>query len=134
MRTWLVNTLLSLFALWLVLLDHCLIVAAQMPLSNEIIILMLIQASMIAFVTLLANGAFPLATEVLSEGPKTRAEFLSLAIPSMLFFISPLLISDSLYRAHYGNLNKSVVSAHVWNDLGVCCFNPFSRTKNPKRP
>ncbi|WP_207215875.1 hypothetical protein [Pseudolysobacter antarcticus] len=125
------NTLLSLFTVWLVLLDHCLIVATEMPLSNEVAILMLIRASMIAFVALLVNGALPLAAEMLSDDPKNRMEFIALAIPSILFLISPIMISDSLYRARYGNLNKSVVQAHVWKDFGVCCLNPFSRPVSP---
>jgi hypothetical protein len=126
MRRLRLNTLLSLFASWLALLDHCLIETARMPISGEIALLLLVQASTIGSVALLANGAFPLVAAMATNGSRVRVQLFAFGLPLILFVISPVMISDSLYRARYGNLNRSVVRAHVWHDY-ECCLNPFNR-------
>lgn len=124
MRRLLVNTFLSVVAGWLALLDHCLIVAAEMPISGGIVFLLLFQASIFAFVMLLVNGAFPTVLTMATNGWSFRMKFFVFALPLIFFLISPMMISDSMHRAHYGNINKFVVHAHVWHDL-ACCLNPF---------
>lgn len=125
MRRMLLNTLLSVFAGWLVLLDRCLIETAGMPISGEIGLLLLLQASTIAFVALLANGVFPAVVAMATDGSSVRVRLFAFGLPIVLFFISPVMISDSMYRARYGNLNKFVVHAHVWQDF-ACCLYPIN--------
>lgn len=124
MRRLLVNTFQSVLAGWLALLDHCLIVSAEMPISGEIIFLLLFQASIFAFVMLLVNGAFPTVLAMATNGWSFRTKFFVFALPIIFFLISPAMISDSMYRARYGNINKFVVHAHVGHDL-ACCLNPL---------
>jgi hypothetical protein len=124
MRRLLVNTILSLFAIWFALLDRCLIAAANMPISGEIVVLLILQASIFAFVILLVNGVFPTVVEMASSGSSARLKFIVFAVPLILFVISPVMIADSMYRARYGNINKFVVHAHVGHDL-ACCLNPL---------
>jgi hypothetical protein len=125
MRRLLVNTFLSLFTGWLALLDHCLVAVAEMPISGEIVVLLLLQASIVALVMLLANGALSTVAAMATNGPSARMKFFVFGLPLILVLISPAMISDSIYRARYGNINKFVVHAHVGHDL-ACCFNPFS--------
>ena len=120
----LVNVLLSLFAGWVALLDRCLILVAGMPVSGEIAVLLLLQASIVAVVMLLVNGALPAIASIATNGQSIRTKFLVFGLPLILFLISPAMISDSMYRARYGNINKFAVHAHVWHDLS-CCLNPF---------
>ena len=125
MKRLLVNALLCLFAGWLALLDHCLIAAAQMPISGEIVALLLIQTCVVVLAMLLANGAVPTLAAMAADAPSFRLKFFVFGLPLILMFISPAMISDSMYRARYGNLDKFVVHEHIWRDL-TCCFNPFS--------
>jgi len=124
MRRLLVNTLFSLFAGWLALLDHCLIAVAAIPISGEIVILCVLQASIISLAMLLANGALPSVAELASNGSSVRMKLFVFGLPLILLLISPAMISDSMYRAWYGSINKFVVHTHVGHDL-TCCFNPF---------
>ncbi len=124
MRRLLVNAFLSLLAGWFALLDHCLIVATEMPISGEIVFLLLFQASVFAFVMLLVNGAFPTVVAMAINGWSFRIKFFVFALPLILFLISPAMISDSMYRARYGNMDKFVVHAHLGQDL-ACCLNPL---------
>jgi hypothetical protein len=119
------NTVLSLFSGWLALVDHCLITVADMPVTGEIVVLLLLQASIVAIVMLLANGALPSVVEMASGGLSFRMKFFVLGLPLILLFISPFMISDSMYRAQSGSTNKFVVHARAWHDL-ACCSNPFS--------
>jgi hypothetical protein len=125
----LVNVLLGLFAGWVALLDHCLIVVAGMPVSGEIAVLLVLQAGIFAVVMLLANGALSAMAGIATNGSSIRMKLLVFGLPLILFLISPAMISDSMYRARYGNINKFVVHAHVWHDL-ACCLNPFSAIGN----
>ena len=119
----LVNTFLTLFAGWFALLDRCLIAAAKMPISGEIVVLLLLQAIIFAFVVLLANGAFPVGLAAASSSAGARVKIFAFGVPLILFIVSPALISDSMYRARYGNVDKLNVHAHVGHDL-ACCLNP----------
>jgi len=124
MKRLFVNTFLSLVAGWFALLDHCLIVAAEMPISGEIVVLLLFQVIMFAFIMLLVNGAFPALVAVVTNGSSMRMKLIVFGLPLIFFLISPAMISDSMYRARYGNINKFVVHAHVGHDL-TCCLNPL---------
>lgn len=124
MRGVLVNSSLCLSSVWLALLDHCLIGAAQMPISSEIIVLLVLQASAITAIAFMANGALPMVTGLITSDLSVRLKFFVLGLPLILLVISPVMISDSMYRARYGGINKFVVHAHVWNDLS-CCGNPL---------
>jgi hypothetical protein len=124
MRRLIANTILSLFAVWFALLDRCLIAAANMPISGEIVFLLVLQAGIFGFVVLLANGIFQTMVAMASSGASARVKFIVFAIPLILFMISPVMIADSMYRARYGNIDKFVVHAHVGHDL-ACCLNPL---------
>jgi hypothetical protein len=119
-----VNIFLGLIGGWLALLDRCVITASEMPMSHDIIVLLLLQASIGMFVLLFVNGVFPVVAAMATEGRSTRMKLIVFAIPLILFVSSPAIISDALYRARYGNINKFVVHAHVGHDL-KCCLNPF---------
>jgi len=118
------NALLSLFAGWLALLDHCLIAVAEMPISGEIVVLLILQASIVALAMLLVNGALPAVAAMAGNGLSVRMKLFVFGLPLILLLISPAMISDSMYRARYGSINKFVVHAHVGHDL-TCCFNPL---------
>ncbi len=123
-RRWLVNTVLTLIAGWFALLDHCVIARSEMPISGGIVVLLLLQASIGAFVWRLVNVAFPAVSGRAADGRSTRTNLFVWGIPLILFLSAPAMISDALYRARYGNLDKFVVHAHVGHDL-KCCLNPF---------
>jgi hypothetical protein len=125
MRRSFANALLSVVAVWLVLLDHCLIAGADMPVSGEIIALLVLQGGMVALVLLAANGVFPTLMEMATSSTSVRMKLFVFGLPLILFLISPVMISDSMHRARYGSIDKFVVHAHVWHDL-ACCFNPFA--------
>ena len=118
------NVLLSAFAGWFALLDRCLIAAANMPISGEIVVLLILQAIIFALVMAVVNGAFPAVVAAGSGGANARLKLIVFAVPLILFIISPAMISDSLYRARYGNIDKLNVHAHVGHDL-ACCLNPL---------
>ena len=124
------NTFLGLIGGWLALLDRCVITASEMPISREIMLLLLLQASIGAFALLFVNGAFPAVAAMATEGRSTRFKLIVFAIPLIFFVSSPAMISDALYRARYGNTNKFVVHAHVGHEL-KCCLNPFVRRDVP---
>jgi len=124
MRRLLVNTLFSLFAGWLALLDHCLIAVAAMPIPGEIVILFVLQASILSLAMLLANGALPSVAEMARNGSSVRMKLFVFGLPLILLLISPAMISDSMYRARYGSIDKFVVHAHAGHDLS-CCLNPL---------
>jgi hypothetical protein len=128
MKILLVNVFLSLFAGWFALLDRCLLSFAERPMSGELLVLILFQVSVFVLVMLLVNGAFPIGVAAAISGASTRLKISVFAVPLILFMISPVMISDSIYRARYGNINKFVVHAHVERDL-ACCLNPFSVPK-----
>ena len=128
MKRLLVNTFVGLFSGGFLLLDYCLIETAGMPLSGEVAFLLLLQASTSALVALIANGAFPTVVAMTTDCPGVRTKLFVYGLPLILFLISPVMISDSMNRARYGNLNKFLVHAHVWRDL-ACCLNPFAAKK-----
>ena len=111
----------GLIAVWLALLDHCLIVASEMPISGPAVVLLLLQAGMGSFALLLINGAIPAMATNRRSG---RINLIVFGVPLIFFLISPAMISDAMYRARYGSIDKFVVHAHVGHDLG-CCWNPF---------
>jgi hypothetical protein len=123
-RRLLVNTFLSLLGGWLALLDRCLIAAANMPVSGEIVSLFVLQAGIFGFVMLLVNGVFPILVEMATSTGSARLKFIVFGIPLLLFVISPVMIADTMYRARYGDSDKFVVHAHVGHDL-ACCLNPL---------
>jgi hypothetical protein len=125
MKRLVLNMLLILLTGWLALIDHCLIAVADMPVTTEIVLLLVVQGSVVAIVILLANGALASVVEAVSSSLNFRMQFFVIGVPLILFFISPFLISDSMYRARFGNADKFVVHAHAWHDL-ACCVNPFS--------
>ena len=108
---------------WFALLDHCLIVASEMPMSREIAVLLVLQAGIGAFLWLLANGAFP--TIVATDRRRFRLNLFVFGIPLVLFLLSPVMVSETMNQARYG-YDKFVVGAHVGQDL-TCCLNPFAR-------
>ena len=124
-RRTLLNIILSLVGAWFALLDHCLIVASEMPISREIVELLILQASIGAFLWLFANGAFPTMAEMATDARNARLNLIVFGIPLILFLGSPVMISETLYEARYGYINKFVVNAHVGHDL-TCCLNPLA--------
>ena len=124
----LVNTFLSLFAGWFALLDRCLIASANMPISGEIVVLIVLQASIIAFATLLANGALPTVREMATGDASARMKLIATAPPIIFLLFSPFMISDSIYRARYGSSDRITVQAYVVHDL-ACCLNPLFALK-----
>jgi hypothetical protein len=120
----LLNTFLVFSVVWFALLDRCLIVTAAMPITGEIVVLLLVQATGFGFLILVANGALPEIVEIATHVRSTRIRIFVFVVPLILLLISPAMISDSMYRVRYGNINKFVVHAHVGHDL-ACCWNPF---------
>lgn len=118
------NTLLCLIGVWFALLDRCVIVSAEMPVSYGIAVLLLLQASTGVLLLLLINGAFPVAAEMATDWRNFRLNLVVFGIPLIIFVVSPAMISDSMYEARYG-IDKFVVQAHVVHDLR-CCLNPFA--------
>jgi hypothetical protein len=125
MRRSLLNTVLGVLGVWFALIDQCLIAAAGMPVTGPIVVLLLFQAGMFAFAMLLVNGAFPLLVAMAGEGSHMRMKIIVCVPMLILFLISPAMISDSMYRPRYGNIDKFLVQAHVAADL-ACCWNPLA--------
>jgi hypothetical protein len=125
MKTLVVNVVLSAFAGWFALLDRCLIAASDMPISGQIVTLLVLQAVIFALVMAVVNGAFPEVVEAGRSGASARLKLIVFVVPLILFIASPVMISDSLYEARYGSLDRLNVHAHVGHDL-ACCLNPFS--------
>lgn len=124
MKRILTNAALGLFTGWLALLDHCLIVTAKSAIVGEIVVVLVLQASIIAFGILLVNGAFPIIREMATDKGSARLKIIAAAVPAIFLVFSPLMISDSIYRARYGSIDRLVVHAHVGHDL-TCCLNPL---------
>jgi hypothetical protein len=101
-----------------------------MPISREIVVLLSLQAGIGVFVLLWVNGAFPTMAEMAADIRSTRLKLMLFVVPLFLFLISPAMISDAMYRARYGTINKFVVHAHVGHDL-KCCLNPFAHMSVP---
>ena len=99
-----------------------------MPISREIVELLILQASIGAFLWLFANGAFPTMAEMATDARNARLNLIVFGIPVMLFLASPLMISETMYQTRYGYVDKFVVNAHVARDL-KCCLNPFARVR-----
>ena len=124
MRKALLNSILCLVGAWFALLDHCLIVASDMPMSRDIVLLLVLQAGIGAFLGLLANGSFP-GIAAMVDGRRHRLNLFVFGIPLIVFLLSPVMISETMNQARYG-YDKFVVSAHVGQDL-TCCLNPLAR-------
>lgn len=67
MRRLLVNIVFLVIGVWFPLLDRCLIVSSGMAVSAKTLTLMILQVIVWVLVLLLANGAFPTASEALSD-------------------------------------------------------------------
>lgn len=124
-----INVLVGLLAGWLALVDRCLIAHAEMPVSGGVVVLLLFQACMVGLILLLVNTSLPVVSELIFDRTSFRMKLIILGLPIILFVSSPVMISDALYRARYGNLDKFVVHAHVWYDMS-CCLNPLHLTVN----
>lgn len=123
MNRQLATALLGMLAGWLALFDHCLIVVAGAPVSSEIAFLCVFQASMVLIGVLITTGRLSSFADA-AGSQSFRMKLFAVGLPLMLFLISPLMISESIYRARYG-ADKFVIRARMLRDLG-CCLNPFS--------
>lgn len=120
MRRVLVNISVSCLGAWFLLLDRCLVVTADAPVSGEVLTLVFLQGSIVLYALLLLNGAFPTLAAMARDGTSTRTKLLVFGLPLILFLISPVMISDSIYRVRYGNMNKFLVRAQVGHDMSCC--------------
>jgi hypothetical protein len=128
MKKTLANLFLVLVAGWLALLDYCLISTAKSALVGQIIVILVLQASIIAFATLLANGALPTVREMATGDASARVKLIATAPPIIFLLFSPFMISDSIYRARYGSSDRITVQGYVVHDL-ACCLNPLQMVR-----
>jgi len=122
----------SLAALaWLALFDHCIIHRAGIPAPRTIYALIIYQLAGGTLALLLANGKLPLIAEWVRENRSARAFIFVVGVPSIIFLVSPALMSLTLNQAQLGYTDRILVNAHVAYDLR-CCVNPFAFVDSPK--
>ena len=124
MKQLLVNTFLCLFGVWFALLDHCLIASSGVPVSGTIVVLLVLQLMIGAWVALLVNGVFPTATEALSDTGNFRLKLIVFGVPILFFLASPALLSESMYEARDRVVYRISADSPPGHALS-CCWNPF---------
>jgi hypothetical protein len=124
------NIILCGTGILLGLLDHCLIVSADMPVSGQVLTLLVLQLGVGVMALLLVNGFFPTLAEMAFEFREFRLNMFVFGVPVLFFLWSPYLLSNLMYTARYGYFDQILVDAHVFHDLR-CCLNPFTRPRRP---
>jgi hypothetical protein len=117
-------------AIYLGLLDHCLIVSSGVSLDSPATTVLAIQAGFLIVVAMMVNGALPAFTGLL-EDLSGRNKLFLVGIPLVFFLASPHLLSQSLYGARFGPLDARN-HPFIWRDLSICCVNPFQQVSDGK--
>jgi hypothetical protein len=125
-RTHAINMALVVISIWLALIDHCLVVSSGVGITSPAVFILTLQAAILLLFALLANDALPTLLDILASGPVGRGKLFSIIIVIAFFFMTPMLLSQSLYDARFGVL-QAKNHPFIWRDLSVCCANPFAR-------
>lgn len=126
MRRLILNILIVIIYAWFALVDRCLITSSGIPVSGEILTLLLLQVGVAALALLLVSGAFPTVSEALGDMRKFRLNLIIFGVPIFFFLASPALLSESMYEAHNGVVYRISADSPVGHALS-CCWNPFYR-------
>lgn len=131
MKTKIATAALAAAFIWMLLLDLCLTRRFSVPLNSGIGLGLAIQV--IVFPVLIAAlNARPGWGDYLIKLPSTKLEAIAIIFPIFLVVLSPVMVANEVNFSLYGN-DKLIVGHHAWEDLSLCCANPFASPSVPEK-